>query len=169
MYGAGDEKLGSIVAPGATQSAQRQIGKLLRSTFEAKIPALGKLQKAVKKMVKRGYLVMPDGRRTYIRHEHAALNSLLQAAGAIICKAWIVEFDKRLAYRFGSRPGGGWDQEWVALGWIHDEVELAVRKEFAEEVGGIVSDSMEKVTQMFNWRLPLEADYSVGNNWYDCH
>lgn len=120
-------------------------------------------------MVKRGYLVMPDGRRTYIRHEHAALNSLLQAAGAIICKAWIVEFDKRLAYRFGSRPGGGWDQEWVALGWIHDEVELAVRKEFAEEVGGIVSDSMEKVTQMFNWRLPLEADYSVGNNWYDCH
>jgi DNA polymerase-1 len=43
-----------------------------------------------KKTKEHGYLVLLDGRRTYVRHEHAALNSLLQSAGAIICKRWII-------------------------------------------------------------------------------
>src|SRR5690606_32391484 len=119
---------------GATPEVQRKIGKLLRSTFETKIPALGELQRAVAKMVARGWLRMPDGRRTYIRHPHAALNSLLQAAGAIICKAWIVEFDRELTWRYDTPPGGGWDHPWAALGWIHDEVQLAVRADYAADV-----------------------------------
>lgn len=170
LYGAGDKKLGSIVAPGAPERALASIGKLLRNTFESKFPALGELQKAVKKKYKNpGYLIMPDGRRTYIRHKHAALNSLLQAAGAIICKGWIEEYSQQLHEAYGARHGGGWDQVYAALGWIHDEVQVAVRKPAVQEVAEIITVSLEAQTERFNWRFPIEGAYSIGMNWAETH
>lgn len=169
LYGAGDGKLGSIVAPGAPQKAQALIGKRLRSTFESKIPALGELQKAIKSKVKRGWLRMPDGRKTYIRHKHAALNSLLQAAGAIICKVWMVEFDRALNKEYGTRPGGGWDQVWAALGWIHDEDQIAARKEHAKRVAEIMVESIRRVTDIFDWRIPLDGEADIGPSWAHTH
>lgn len=167
LYGAGDEKLGAMAVP--LPKHYKRLGRLLRTGFEQKIPALGALQKAVKGKVSQGYVIMPDGRKTYIRHEHAALNSLLQAAGAIICKAWIAEFNRRLCERFGSRPGGGWDQEWAALGWIHDEVQIACRPEHTEEVSEIIVDSIRSITALFNWRIPLDGEAKVGGSWAECH
>jgi len=95
-----------------------------------------------------------------------ALNSLLQAAGAIICKRWIVEFNRRLTERFGPQ---GWDGQWAALAWIHDEVQLAVRPEIAEEVCQILVASIEFITQHFRWKLPLTGEAKVGRNWKETH
>lgn len=176
LYGAGDRKLGSILLPTASEEEQRALGKKLRAAFEQQIPALGYLVDGVKSRVKKytkakkaPWIPGLDGRRVYVRHEHAALNTLLQSAGAIICKAWIREFDRRLCERFDTEPGGGWDHEWAALGWIHDEVQLAVRPDVAQEVGETVVDSIRHIEKVFDLRLPLDGEFSVGSNWSETH
>src|SRR3546814_2016536 len=90
LYGAGDAKLGSIIGKGARAGAQ------LRARFLAKFPALAKLIKAVKAAAKKGWLKGLDGRKIPVRSEHAALNSLLQSAGAVICKQWICDAEDAL-------------------------------------------------------------------------
>lgn len=112
---------------------------------------------------------MPDGRRTYIRHEHAALNSLLQADGAIICKRWIMEYNRRLMERFDTPPGGGWLHPWAALIWCHDEAQLAVRKPHAEEVGIVLVESIRHVSDVFERRVPLDGEYKIGSSWMSTH
>ncbi len=84
----------------------------------------------------------------------------------MICKRWIVEFNRRLVARFGQQ---GWDGQWAALGWIHDEVQLAVRPEIADEVQQILVASIRDLTQHFKFRLPLDGDAKVGANWKMCH
>ena len=166
LYGAGDAKLGSIVAPLASESKQRKVGKDLRSQFEKNIPALGYLTADVKSAAQdRGWLRLPDNRRVYIRHQHAALNSLLQGAGSIICKQWQVN---AWADIFGI-PGGIWGKPVVQLGWIHDEVQLAVKEDCVARATDILKDAMALVTDQFNWRIPLEADVQTGSTWADTH
>jgi hypothetical protein len=100
-------------------------GSTLRSRFLKNLPALNDLITQVKEAAKtRGLLKLHDGRMVPVRHQHAALNSLLQGAGAVVCKRWIVRFNRRLTEEFGPQ---GWNGKWAALGWIHDEVQIAVR------------------------------------------
>jgi DNA polymerase-1 len=171
LYGEGDLARGAkFLPPSATDQQKILKGRQISQRFMKGLPALGKLVSVCKQKTLKnkgpGYLIMPDGRRTYIRHEHAALNSLLQAAGAIICKRWIVEFNRRLTERFGPQ---GWDGQWAALAWIHDEVQLAVRPEIAEEVCQILVASIEFITQHFRWKLPLTGEAKVGRNWKETH
>lgn len=168
LYGAGDVLLGAVVYPNATPEQQAKEGKRLRALFLKNLPALGALIADVKAAAKsKGWLRMPDGRRTYIRSEHAALNSLLQGSGAIICKRWVVEMDRRFTQEFG--PQGWRNGQWAALAFVHDEVQLAVRPKVAERAGVIAVESIRSVGQHFNWRLPLDGEAKLGANWADCH
>jgi DNA polymerase I-like protein with 3'-5' exonuclease and polymerase domains len=91
LYGAGDQKIGSIVQPTDSPKDQRIVGKKLKDRFLAEVPALGALKAAVSKAAKTKHqLIGLDGRVLHVRSEHAALNTLLQSAGAILCKEWIV-------------------------------------------------------------------------------
>lgn len=167
LYGAGDAKLGSIVDPTASEQKQKRIGKKLRAQFEKGLPAMGYLVEAVKaKARKDGKMKALDGRWVYVRHEHAALNTLLQSAGAIICKHWIVNFDRTLTERFGPQ---GWNGEWVALGWIHDEVQLAVRPNIAVAVADVLVKEIEAVTDLFSFRIPLTGEAQIGASWAETH
>jgi DNA polymerase I-like protein with 3'-5' exonuclease and polymerase domains len=167
LYGAGDKKIGTIVNPLASEAARQSAGRKLKNKFLKNTPALAYLVNAVKaKARKEGYLLLPDGRRVYIRSEHAALNSLLQGAGAIICKRWIVEFNRRLTAKYGPQ---GWNGQWAALGWIHDEVQIACRAEIADDVQRILVESIQHVTEVFGWRCPLDGDAKLGANWKETH
>lgn len=170
LYGAGDVKLGSISHPHADEDTQRKVGARQRKRFLKSLPALKYLQDAVQKRAKEdGYVLLPDKRRAYIRHQHAALNTLLQGAGAIVCKWWGVEFNRRLMERFGTPHGGGWDHAWAAVGWIHDEFQVAAREEHAEEVGRIMVESIAAVGEQLGWRIPLESEAHIGDNWSRTH
>lgn len=167
LYGAGDEKLGSIVEPGSTPERQKKLGKQLRKNFEGNTPALKYLVEAVGVKTKQnGYLIMLDGRRTYVRHEHAALNSLLQSAGAIICKRWIITFNRAMKAEFGEQ---GWRGQWAACLWSHDEVQIAVREEIADRAAVIVVNAIESMTEHFKFRVPLTGEAKLGSNWRDTH
>jgi DNA polymerase I-like protein with 3'-5' exonuclease and polymerase domains len=161
LYGAGDAKIGSIVGGNATH------GKHLKSKFLRSLPALGKLVEAVGAAAKRGYLVGLDGRAIHVRSSHAALNTLLQGAGAIICKQWLVILEEHLqACGFGH----GWDKDYAFCAWSHDEVQIACRTpEIAKEVADIATYCVELAGKHFNFRCPTAGESKIGKTWADTH
>jgi len=110
IYGAGDWKLGSILSDERGPRAKTaQVGRAARERFLRALPAMAKLVKAIRVTVEglknkqgqiirpgRPYLIGLDGRRISVRSPHAALNSLLQSAGAILMKRALVLLDAAL-------------------------------------------------------------------------
>lgn len=160
LYGAGDAKIGTIVGGGSKD------GKRLKEQFLNSTPALKYLREAVSKAAKRGYLIGLDGRRLHIRSDHAALNVLLQSAGALISKQWLIEVD---AWATSKGLKYGYNGDWTMLGWIHDEIQFAVRTELADDFGKAVTDCASRAGDYFKFNLPIGAEYKVGNNWADTH
>lgn len=168
LYGGGDGKLGSILAPTASESKQKTVGAKGRALFINGTPGLKYLTDALEKArVSKGYILMPDGRRAYVRHKHAVLNTLLQGAGAIISKRWIIDY-ARVFYREFGVPG--WRGNWVPLGWSHDETQSGWRiKAEAEAASGILVQTIRNVGNHFEWRCPLDGTAKIGLNWKECH
>lgn len=159
-YGAGDEKLGKIVGKG------RNEGRELRERFLKATPAIANLKNNVGRAAQRGHIRGLDGRLLPIRSEHAALNTLLQSAGAILCKAWIVGIERSLIEQ-GLRHG--WDGEFAFLGWIHDEVQIAVKEGHEELVGQTCLRVAQETGHLFKFGCPLAAEYKVGTTWAETH
>ncbi len=160
LYGAGDAKIGSIVGKGAKE------GKQLKEQFLAATPALANLRKAVTKAAERGYLIGLDGRRIPVRSAHAALNTLLQSAGALIAKRWFASIHTEAVAR-GMKYG--WDGDFTLLVFCHDEVQAAVREGKEEEFGQLMKDMARKAGEFYNFKCPIDAEFKTGMNWADCH
>jgi DNA polymerase I-like protein with 3'-5' exonuclease and polymerase domains len=158
LYGAGDAKTGSIIGKGAKE------GKAIKKKFLAKTPALAKLREAVNTAVEdKGWIKGLDGRVIPVRYPHAALNTLLQSAGAIICKRWYVEIVTAL-------QANNYTEEDVAIvAFIHDEVQIKVRKSLEDEIGMLVVRAMQETEQYYKFRCKLDAEYKYGRNWADTH
>ena len=155
LYGAGDEKIGKIIGKGAGE------GRKIKKKFLNKLPALKYLKDAVARAADdRGWVKGLDGRIIPVRHSHAALNTLLQSAGAIICKTWYVFISRAL-------KEAGLDANIVAF--IHDEVQLLVRKGQEDEAGRLIQRCMRDTEERFEFRCRLDSEYKYGQNWADTH
>jgi hypothetical protein len=90
-----------------------------------------------------------DGRLLPIRSDHSALNTLLQSAGAILCKQWVCDaFDALEAAGLVH----GWQGDFVFLGWIHDELQVAARKGREDQIAQILTDCARAAGKPFNFR-----------------
>ena len=154
LYGAGDAKIGSIV--GGT----KRDGKRLKDKFLANTPALGVLRERVGLAAGRGYVYGLDRRRVAIRSEHAALNSLLQSAGAIVMKKALCLLNEYAIL---------WGIDYKILGNIHDEIQTEVKQEKSEIFGRLATSCVEAAGQHYKLNCPLAGDYKVGNTWADTH
>lgn len=170
IYGAGDMKLGSIVwedmkdKPKPTDALLRKLGKQSRSSVESNLPALGKLIERVKKAAGRGYLKGIDGRRIPIRSEHAALNTLLQSAGAIVMKKALSILDFNLTLQ-----GYTYGKEYAYVANVHDEFQLEALPEVSDEIGRAAAAAIRGAGESFGFRCPLSGSYEVGSNWAETH
>ena len=154
LYGAGDAKIGSIVGGTARD------GNELRTRFLRNTPALETLRERVGQASRKGYLRGLDGRKLWVRSEHSALNTLLQAAGAIIMKRALVLLDDyatqhKIDYRF--------------VGNVHDEIQSEVASEQAEKFGWLAVECIKAAGISFELRCPLDGAYQVGNTWAETH
>jgi DNA polymerase I-like protein with 3'-5' exonuclease and polymerase domains len=155
LYGAGDTKIGSIVGAGAKE------GKELKSRFLKNTPSLEKLREQVSSIAaKSGTLPGLDGRRVQVRSDHAALNSLLQSAGAIVMKQALVLLNDELRR-------AKIDYKFVAN--VHDEWQIEVEEARAEEAGKLGVLAIERAGKVLNMRCPLSGEYKVGNSWKETH
>ena len=92
---------------------------------------------------------------------------MLQAAGAIVCKKWLVLTEERLIKR-GLRHG--WDGDFALMAWVHDEQQIACRtKEIADIVVEEAQQAMRDTASFFNFRCQLDTEGIVGKNWCECH
>lgn len=160
LYGAGAGKIGSIIGKGS------QAGGKLKARFLQGFPALAALTTAITETVAdRGYLLGLDKRVMPVRHEHAALNTLLQGAGALICKSWLVEL-----YKLLEREGHVAGEDFRYCAWVHDELQIACKtKDLADKMDDYSRQAMKIVEAEFNIRCPLDTDCKVGNNWAETH
>ena len=154
VYGAGDAKIGSVAGGGLKK------GKELKQTFFKNLPSLKNLKEKVQKASERGYLKGLDGRKIYVRSQHAALNTLLQGGGAIVMK-------KAMCILQDLINLNALDAKFVAN--IHDEWQIQVKESQAEFVGQLGVEAIEKASQHFNMRCPLTGEYKIGENWYETH
>ena len=154
LYGAGDAKLGSVVGGSAA------MGKAMRASYESNWPAYRELINDVKDIAQCGTVRGLDGRRLHVRSEHAALNTLLQSAGAIVMKKALVIAEQKLdAY--------GYPYKFVAN--VHDEYQLEVPEQYADRVGACVRNAIRQAGRDLGLRCPLDGEYMVGDNWSQTH
>jgi DNA polymerase I-like protein with 3'-5' exonuclease and polymerase domains len=154
LYGAGDEKIGSIAGGTAKE------GKILKENFLNNTPALKKLRERVSKASEKGYLKGLDGRKIRVRSPHASLNFLLQSAGAIISKrAW------EIFHNMAEYEGFKYKQ----LGIIHDEIQIECSPEDAEAIGYLIVDAMTVTTEHYKLNCPMTGTFKVGRSWNDTH
>ena len=157
-YGAGDEKIGSISGGGVLE------GRRLKKSFYSKIPALKKIQDGVAYRLKtQNHLTGIDGRKLKIRSKHSALNTLLQSAGAIAMKEATCILHRSIRRELWTLK----DVKQVAH--IHDEIQLEVRTEIADEVGRIAVQSIKEAGETLGFRCPLDGQYKIGRNWAETH
>ena len=154
LYGAGDEKIGSIVGGGRKQ------GKKLKAEFLKATPALAELKDNVAVSAGKGYVTGLDGRKVFIRSEHAALNSLLQSAGSLIMKQALIILDKYAKI---------WKLDYKFVGNIHDEFQVEVREDQAAKFGSLAASCIEAAGIHFKLRCPLAGEFNVGDSWADTH
>ena len=155
IYGAGPQKIGSIVNGGIRE------GKRLTERFLQRIPALRTLKDAVTEAAnKRGKITGLDGRSITIRSAHSALNTLLQSCGAILMKQATV--NARSAFRTS-------ELEVFQVAHIHDEIQFECSPEYSEEVGEKAVEAIRQAGRSFNLKCPLDGEHKAGKTWADTH
>ena len=154
LYGAGDAKIGSIVGGTAKD------GERLKAKFLAQTPSLARLLERVRKVAATGSVPGLDGRRIWVRSEHAALNSLLQGAGAIVMK-------KALCIFYDKIKANKWPVKLVAN--VHDEFQFECSPEIAEEAGKAARMSIIEAGEFYKLRCPLDGEYKIGKSWRETH
>ena len=154
LYGAGAAKIGKVVGGTAKH------GQQLITRFLSNMPALKNLRMWVSKKAASGTIPALDGRLLHIRSEHAALNTLLQGAGAIVCKQWLVHIIERVIKT-------KLDVKLVAS--IHDEYQFEVAIPDIERFCRLTKEAMTQTTKTLKMKCELDCDYKVGKTWADTH
>jgi len=154
MYGAGDQKLGSVVG------GNKEDGRRSRQLFFDNKPSFKSLRDRVTRAAAKGYIKALDGRKLFIRNAHSSLNTLLQGAGAIVMKKALVIFDKHL-------KEAGLEHKFVAN--IHDEWQMEAPKQTADLIGSIGVRSIIEAGDHFKMNCPLDGEYKYGGNWSETH
>jgi len=154
MYGAGANKIGKIVGKGAKE------GQELMNRFLSNMPALKRVRDSVTNSATKGKIKGIDGRLLHVRSPHSALNTLLQGAGAVVCKLWLINMNKRI-------QTSGVDAKLVAS--IHDEYQYEVSKKDVQKFGSITKDAMKDTEQQLQMKCPLDNEWKEGTTWAQTH
>ena len=154
LYGAGPAKIGNVVGKGPAA------GQMLIKKFLERTPALKRLRENVVRWSKGGTIPALDGRLLHIRSEHAALNTLLQGAGAIICKQWLVHIMERVIK-------AGLNVRLVAS--IHDEYQFEVAIPDVNRFCNLTKEAMTQTQKTLGVKCELDCDYKVGKTWAETH
>ena len=154
IYGAGNLKLGQVVG------GNKEDGERLRKRFLDNLPSFKSLRDRVARASTKGYVKGLDGRKIFIRTEYAALNTLLQGAGAIVMKEAM-----RILYK--NIKDQNLDAHFVCN--VHDEWQIEAHESIAEEIGKLGVQAIKDAGIVLNLRCPLTGEYNVGNNWAETH
>ena len=165
IYGAGDAKLGHSLSPELSDAQKKALGSDLRRKFLDAIPGLEPLIDAVKQKVRgTGRLRGLDGRPIFCRAEHAALNYLLQSAGAILSKRWVL-----IGQELIDTTGLEYNRDYTRCAYVHDEVQFSVVPREADRFMQLLEDAAPLAGEYYDFKVPIAASAAKGNSWADTH
>jgi hypothetical protein len=161
LFGAGGEKLSLIVLG----RRDKRIGNKLKNEFIKRVPGLKELVDRITNIYfkteqyGKPYIPGADGRRVYCDSSHKALNYLLQDFEAISCKAAVAYIMEKLDQE---------DVPYLPLIWYHDEFEIQVPDEWAEQARLWSIEAYREAGKEFGMMI-LDGAGKVGDSWYDVH
>ena len=136
-------------------------GKRIKQSFFANLPTLRSLRNRITRAAEQnGFITGLDGRKIFIRSSHAALNSLLQGAGAVVMKRALVILNETI-------KATGLDAHCVAN--VHDEWQIETWHEDVDKLGTIAVNSIKEAGDYYDLNCPLDAKYKVGGDWSETH
>jgi len=154
LYGASSAKIAKVIGKSPKEGAK------IISNFCKAVPAYERLKSKVERIAEKGRLPGLNGYQLTVRSAHSSLNTLLQSAGAIIAKQWLVQIKKNLTA--AKIP-------YKLVAWIHDEVQIECPKEYGDRVGEVVVHSAKEAGEILQFRCPVGAEYGVAENWAGSH
>ena len=155
IYGGGNAKLGAVAGGGS------QKGAAIRKKIMADLKGFKALNDAIQERAKTGVLKGLDGRPIRLQGKsHASTNYLLQSAGAVICKLWVIRSHELL-------QEAGID--YTPLAFVHDEIQLSVHPDHVEKAEFCLTAAMRDVGAQLKFRCQLDAEAQHGNSWADTH
>ena len=159
IYGGGDTKLGLTAGASKAQAARK--GKEIRERIMRDLDGFAELSAAIAERSQSDVLKGLDGRPIRLQGKrHAALNYLLQSAGAVICKLWVLRTHELLIE-------AGLD--YFPMAFVHDEQQLSLPPSQAEMAGQLITLAMKDVHHALNFRCDLDSEFQIGANWAACH
>jgi len=159
LYGAGDQLIGEIVGGGARE------GQELKRRFYNNIPALAKLQEAIEyKVTNGGKLIGLDGRILPVRSSHAALNMLLQSAGAVCMKVALVQLFHQL-----SRMKWQHGREYSFVANVHDEFQAEVKPDKVSVFAELAVNAIRMAGKELKLNVMLDGEAKIGETWAETH
>lgn len=186
MYGSGNKKLGAIVDPTLPEEKLQKYGADIRVRISDSIEGYEEFTNKAKDLFRSrgrkvkstetwtdgrdkyeyigGWVKGIDGRKLYPAFEHSTLNTLIQGAGAVISKQWILEIVDHM-----SKIGYTHGLEYTLVNWIHDEVLFECDKNVADLLKAECETGAVLAGQAFNFPCPMLAESSIGLTWADVH
>lgn len=159
IYGCSPRKLA------LTLGRREEEGRELLESYFKRWPQVRKLIGDVQRKAKSfGYLVGIDGRKLHVRSQHAALNTLLQSAGAIVMKVALLRF-VYLMSAFNKQLG----HHYKLVANIHDEFQVECWKYLANYVAETSVQSIRDAGRALKFNCPLEGESKIGDNWAETH
>jgi len=151
--------MGNIVGGGIKEGIHMQ------RKFMNNMPALRKLKEAIDYKVNNGGILKGlDGRLLPIRSSHAALNMLLQSAGAVCMKVALIQL-------FHALGKSNWQhgREYAFVANIHDEFQAEVIPDQAEAFGKLAVKAIRVAGVELKLNVQLDGEYKIGNTWAETH
>jgi len=159
LYGAGDAKIGEIVGGSAKE------GQMLKRKFLSNLPALKKLQADVQQKVQRtNKLIGLDGRILPVRSPHAALNMLLQSAGAVCMKVALLQLFTRL-----NQMKWQHGREYSFVANVHDEFQAEVQPDKASVFCELAVNAIRAAGKELKLNVMLDGEAKIGETWAQTH
>lgn len=156
LYSAYPKKLGEIL------KGSPEDGEIVIETFYRNVPGLKGLIQGVQNEFKRnsGLLETIDGGFVRCPSVGASLNYKIQSAGAIVMKLTSILLRQR------AKEQGILFHK---VGDIHDEGQLEVHRNQAEELGKLAVECITEAGQVLKFNVPLTGDYKIGTAWSMTH
>jgi DNA polymerase I-like protein with 3'-5' exonuclease and polymerase domains len=152
-------KLG--LTAGASKSTAARKGKEIREKIMEGLDGFAELSAAIAQRAQSGVLKGLDGRPIRLQGKaHASLNYLLQSAGAVICKQWLLR-----SYELLDEAG----IDYYPLCFVHDELQISVPPDQVEAAELLITASMKDIEHNLKFRCALDSEAQHGPDWSACH
>ncbi len=159
IYGGGDMKLG--ITAGASKRHASAKGKDIRNRVLEGLDGFSELSKAIQTRAEGDVLRGLDGRPIRLQGKrHASLNYLLQSAGAILCKNWLIRANE-LAKDSGIA--------YYPVEFVHDQMSWSVDPKDVDKALFCITSAIKDVEHQFKFRCQLDCDPQSGFTWADVH